>query len=92
MENSGPSPIEDPEQLDERRAATGLEPLADYEVHVHVRGSLASVAGYPPTGPQAFTWRFKMRDGDSRGYEWSRVIERSRGVRIAGVMVAPSRR
>jgi hypothetical protein len=29
--NFGPYPVEDPQRLDERRAAAGLEPFADYE-------------------------------------------------------------
>ena len=30
----GPCPIEDPQRLDERRAAVGLEPFADYEAQI----------------------------------------------------------
>ena len=30
----GPRPIEDPQRLDERRAAAGLEPFADYEARM----------------------------------------------------------
>ena len=32
-----PQPIEDPEQLDQRRAAVGLAPFADYEARMHRR-------------------------------------------------------
>jgi hypothetical protein len=35
----GPCPIEDPQQLDERRAAAGLEPFAEYDARI--RGHLA---------------------------------------------------
>ena len=30
----GPHPIEDPQRLDERRAASGLEPFSDYEARM----------------------------------------------------------
>jgi hypothetical protein len=33
----GPHPIEDPDRLDERRAAAGLEPFADYEARLRGR-------------------------------------------------------
>lgn len=33
----GPHPIEDPENLDQRRAAAGLEPFADYEARLRNR-------------------------------------------------------
>jgi hypothetical protein len=33
----GPCPIEDPHRLDERRAAAGLEPFADYEARMRGR-------------------------------------------------------
>jgi hypothetical protein len=33
-EGFGPAPIEEPDGLDERRAAVGLEPFAEYEAHM----------------------------------------------------------
>ena len=33
----GPHPIEDPQRLDERRAAAGLEPFADYEARMRTQ-------------------------------------------------------
>ena len=33
----GPCPIEDPHQLDQRRAEAGLEPFADYEARMRAR-------------------------------------------------------
>jgi hypothetical protein len=34
--HGGPQPIEDPEHLDERRAAVGLEPFADYATRFRI--------------------------------------------------------
>jgi len=38
----GPCPIEDPERLDERRAAAGLAPFADYEARMRARLSVTA--------------------------------------------------
>lgn len=39
---TGPRPIEDPDELDERRAAVGLEPFADYAARFRTRDSSSS--------------------------------------------------
>jgi len=42
--NFGPYPIEDPQRLDERRAAAGLEPFAVYEARMRAESSPALTA------------------------------------------------